>query len=288
MYTSRRRQNLLASKTRRLKKTVRVRTAGWLPDVMWRGGAAHLHLGTESDADPNFHAHFAIQVSISMQHPILFRSRRHERRKRSSNGWLIASDQSHWMQGEGAGVIIILDPLSLNGRRLAARLDNAGALALSRAECKRARKEFENCLTARWSGDGVRATVDRVIGLLTPAAIIPRRLDPRVQRVVDDLILDSTENISLRDLAVKVGLSESRLAHLFRRDVGIPMRQYRLFLRAQEAIALIADGRSLTESAHLAGFADSAHFCRTCRKMFGSAPSALPTFSLQNGEKCVS
>ena len=62
------------------------------------------------------------------------------------------------------------------------------------------------------------------------------------------------------------------------------MRQYRLCLRAQEAIALIASGRSLTDSALMAGFADAAHFCRTCRRMFGTAPSDLPPFSLQKPE----
>ena len=34
-------------------------------------------------------------------------------------------------------------------------------------------------------------------------------------------------------------------------------------------------GASLTEAAHLAGFADSAHLSRTFRAMFGVAPSLL-------------
>ena len=34
-------------------------------------------------------------------------------------------------------------------------------------------------------------------------------------------------------------------------------------------------GANLTEAAHLAGFADSAHLSRTFRAMFGVAPSLL-------------
>jgi len=73
-----------------------------------------------------------------------------------------------------------------------------------------------------------------------------------------------------------VSLSESHIAHLFRRDVGIPVRQYRLWARMRRALDHVGRGRSLTEAAHAAGFADSAHFCRICRRMFGSAPSRLP------------
>ncbi len=104
--------------------------------------------------------------------------------------------------------------------------------------------------------------------------------DPRVQKVLDILMLDSTDNVSLGALAKRVRLSESRLAHLFSPEVGIPMRQYRLALRMERAVTQIARGYSLTESAHMASFADSAHFCRISKRMFGSAPSALPRFEI--------
>ena len=39
--------------------------------------------------------------------------------------------------------------------------------------------------------------------------------------------------------------------------------------------AVLAGGRSLTEAAHEAGFADSAHFSRTFRRMFGLPAAAL-------------
>lgn len=37
----------------------------------------------------------------------------------------------------------------------------------------------------------------------------------------------------------------------------------------------MGSGSSLTEAAHAAGFADSAHFSRTFRRMFGVAPASL-------------
>jgi AraC-like DNA-binding protein len=40
-------------------------------------------------------------------------------------------------------------------------------------------------------------------------------------------------------------------------------------------VDVFAAGGSLTDAAHEAGFADSAHLSRTFRRMFGVAPSSL-------------
>lgn len=247
-------------------------------NLMWRGGALHLHDGGGSGSTE--HTHFAIQVTIGLQCPILIRSRRNAP-QRISGGWLIASNQSHCMQADGGHISVFLDPLSANGRRVRGRLGSAGVLALSLDESRAAEREFRSCLHEEWLSNDVRTTVDRVILLLTPGAIAVPELDFRVQRVVEELIADSSEQARAQVLAAMVRLSESRLAHLFSRDVGIPIRQYRLWLRIQKAIAQVASGRSLTESAHMAGFADSSHFCRICRRMFGSSPSGLPGIALE-------
>lgn len=85
----------------------------------------------------------------------------------------------------------------------------------------------------------------------------------------------SGRHIPIRALADRVALSPSRLGELFRRDIGIPLRRYLLWLRLIEAVEALAGGLTLTEAAHRAGFADSAHFTRTFNRMFGMPPSAL-------------
>ena len=233
-----------------------------------------------SSASTELHTHFAIQVTIGMQHPVAIRSRRNAQ-KRIAGGWLIASNQPHWIQGEGGYITIFLDPLSANGRRVRGRLGSTRMLALSPEESQAAEREFTKLPHSEWSVDA--AQVERVLRLLTSGATAVPELDVRVQAIVNELIADSGEHVSLQVLAARVRLSESRLAHLFRCDVGMPLRQYRLSLRMHEAIAQIASGKSLTESAHMAGFADSSHFCRICRRMFGSAPCGLPGFALKKG-----
>ncbi|WP_253784341.1 helix-turn-helix domain-containing protein [Nocardia amikacinitolerans] len=79
--------------------------------------------------------------------------------------------------------------------------------------------------------------------------------------------------VRLADLARAVHLSESRLAHVFSAELGLPFRPYLRWLRVQRAVELLAAGHTLTEVAHGAGFADSAHLTRVCRAMFGAPPS---------------
>ncbi|WP_405182572.1 helix-turn-helix domain-containing protein [Nocardia sp. NBC_01377] len=55
-------------------------------------------------------------------------------------------------------------------------------------------------------------------------------------------------------------------------DESASLRRYILWLRLSRAIAHTAAGHNLTESAHAAGFSDSAHLTRTCRAAFGMPP----------------
>lgn len=80
-------------------------------------------------------------------------------------------------------------------------------------------------------------------------------------------------SVRLAEVARRVGISASALGHEFTRSVGVPWRQWLLAERIQLALTPLTEGGSLTAAAHAAGFADSAHFARTFRRMFGIAPS---------------
>ena len=72
-----------------------------------------------------------------------------------------------------------------------------------------------------------------------------------------------------------VFLSPSRLRHLFVEQTGLAFKTYVLWLRLQRALRAYADGANLTEAAHAAGFADSAHFSRTFKRTFGLPATTL-------------
>jgi AraC-like DNA-binding protein len=100
----------------------------------------------------------------------------------------------------------------------------------------------------------------------------PRRApDRRVARVLEAL-RDPTADRRL--VVARTGLSQAHLQALFVRDVGLPIRTFRLWRRLLVAVAAMAR-LDATDAAHLAGFADLAHFSRTCRRMLGYSPTAL-------------
>lgn len=85
--------------------------------------------------------------------------------------------------------------------------------------------------------------------------------------------LPGRERVRLAEAAGVARLSESRLSHLFRAELGLPFRSYVLWLRLMRAAELTTQGLSVTDAAHGAGFADGAHLSRVCRRMFGIPPS---------------
>jgi len=101
-------------------------------------------------------------------------------------------------------------------------------------------------------------------------------IDERIAAVLDHLRETPVPPPSIDDLTRIACLSESRLQHLFREQVGVPIRQYLLWQRYLTALSLLADGSSVTEAAFAAGFADSAHLTRTAVRMMGVTPTKMP------------
>lgn len=99
-------------------------------------------------------------------------------------------------------------------------------------------------------------------------------IDDRIQRCLHWIKTNfASEGINMSTLSQIVFLSESRLAHLFKHQVGISVHQYILWKKVEMAVKRALDGFSLTDCAYDAGFADSSHFIKTFQKMFGIYPS---------------
>jgi AraC-like DNA-binding protein len=101
------------------------------------------------------------------------------------------------------------------------------------------------------------------------------RIDHRVGQVLELLKQELPARPEVASLAAAVRLSPSRLVHLFNHEMGVSLRRYVLWLRLRKVVFCLAAGQSLTDASHEAGFADSAHLCRTFRSMFGLPLSSL-------------
>jgi len=106
-------------------------------------------------------------------------------------------------------------------------------------------------------------------------AVAPQRPEAIVRSLV---LLDgwlAVGRAPLHRAAASVGLSPDRYRHLFTATIGIPYRRYLLWRRLQLAFQTLEAGGNVTSAAHDAGFADSAHFARTLRAMFGISATQL-------------
>lgn len=100
--------------------------------------------------------------------------------------------------------------------------------------------------------------------------------DQRVNEVID--ALEAAESISgdmMESLSKTVYLSQSRLSHLFKRDIGVSLNRYMSFMKMKKAYEYVRDGENLTTAALHAGFDSSSHLASVCKRMFGISLSAF-------------
>lgn len=112
----------------------------------------------------------------------------------------------------------------------------------------------------------------------------PRRSldDPRIERALSALDRWLTTKVPGSALAAEAHLSLSQLQRLFASQLGLPVRRLVLWRRLRLAMVLILAGSPVTDAAHEAGFADSAHFSRSLKKLFGvTARQALHHIDLR-------
>jgi AraC-like DNA-binding protein len=100
-------------------------------------------------------------------------------------------------------------------------------------------------------------------------------VDARIARAIAWMRGRLQSPITLGEAAAQAHLSPCRFRHLFVAQTGVSFRAYLLWARVESAIGAGMAGSSWTVAAQDAGFADSAHLSRTCRRMFGIAPAML-------------
>ncbi|MBQ9544692.1 MAG: helix-turn-helix transcriptional regulator [Clostridia bacterium] len=99
-----------------------------------------------------------------------------------------------------------------------------------------------------------------------------KELSPAVRAAADYIALRACENYSAADLARSVLLSESRLYHLFREELGVTPLEYRNGLRIERAAALIREGKDVKEIVSLTGFESDRYFRRVFKRAVGVTP----------------
>jgi len=220
-----------------------------------------------------FHSHHAIQITLSLGGRFVLRTKNGS----VAGDAAVAPDVEHLFEAEGRIAIVFIEPESRPGRAVTKAVLGDAALApipdgVIADLVERLRDVYLKSPKDEEALAGIGGLiVERLAGRI--AGTVP---DMRVRKMIGHITAHLDGAVSLSSAAKEAGLSPSRARHLFVEQTGLPFRSYLLWLRITKALRVMTEGGSLTEAAHEAGFADSAHFSRTFRRMFG-----LPAASLQ-------
>jgi len=100
------------------------------------------------------------------------------------------------------------------------------------------------------------------------------RFEPRIEETLYLLAQRMQESVRVEELARSVGLSASRLSHLFKENTGESIVEALNRMRIKQASLLLAQtNRNAAEAAHDVGFTNYNHFTRQFRKYIGVTPS---------------
>jgi AraC-like DNA-binding protein len=125
-----------------------------------------------------------------------------------------------------------------------------------------------------WSPEVAQCFHQQAIAVVAP---LPDTIksDARVQQVLEHLESEPLDEVSIAGLALRMGLSESRLRSLVRRQLSCSLSQYVRWLAAWRTLVHWRPGVTLTDAAHAAGFHDLSHANHTFNEMFGLSPSRV-------------
>lgn len=203
------------------------------------------------------HAHHATQIAIATDGRDI---QIDDPDTRIGSAFIIPSDIPHTISSTGQASMLFIDADTPTSRQLCAR---AGGIPLAIAPPPSSVHDL----------DAGRAVVE-ILDSLHPNGVAPPPASPGIAAVLARLADDPTAG-SLDAFAAAAGQSTGRFSRRFTDEVGIPLRSYRRWVRVLHAVEALADGSTLTDAAHRAGFADSAHLSLTFRDQFGLAPSDL-------------
>lgn len=112
-------------------------------------------------------------------------------------------------------------------------------------------------------------------------------MDCRTHRIIEYMESNLNHNLSLRGMAGVVGISPSRLRHLFKADTGMTPSQYLQALRMRQAKHLLeSTWLRVKEVGNMVGVVGQSHFVRDFKRAYGLTPSSYrANFNLSSSKK---
>jgi len=224
------------------------------------------------------HHHGAIQIVLTIEQPFSIRIEDGDWRK--TKAAIIDSNVPHQLKDlHGLQVSLSIVPERNHGIHIREYVLKGSKIQyLDNLDLTSYIDKFQKCLDQQYSCPRAFRLCEEFIDHITGVKGYSGPIDDRIQQVINWIQQNLSEPISAHQLAQSVYLSEDRFLHLFKEQLGLPLRPYILYQRIMTAIMEYLRGSNLTEAAYLAGFSDSAHFTRTFTSMNGFKPSQFAKY----------
>jgi AraC-like DNA-binding protein len=210
-----------------------------------------------------WHSHAAPVLLIGLSGRFVLRLG--QGRTESCHSAWIDSGVAHVFDSFGEQVATMyLEPDAVDTRRWRAHFANHGGIVL------------DPCIPVQG-----RSSMDAYLRNFDLDALLPfdsadvAPMDARVAYSVNALRRPGMAPPGRGALAQATGLSESRFNHLFRAEMGVSFRSYRVWSQVRGALGALGADSRLTQAALEGGFVDSSHFSHMFRKTFGMTPSSV-------------
>ncbi len=238
--------------------------------VFWEGASLWIFGAPPGERYPKttVHSHHVIQVTIALRGRVEFES---GNRHLEGQAIAVGPDAPHAFEAsEGALVaMLFIAPDGQAGRAIARGLFAKTQLVSLQLN------DFVQQLGNPRHREADLVAIGRALITQLAGEFAPVASDSRIEKLMPWVAARLEEPVTLGEVAEFVALSPGRTRHLFVQQTGLPFRTWLLWLRLESATKRFAAGASLTEAAHGAGFADSAHLSRTFRRMFGINAASL-------------
>ena len=212
------------------------------------------------------HKHAAFQIVFTDDYP--FSTTLESQEYPDIFGFVIKPQVAHaCVCNQGNVVILNIEPYSILGKLIEEQLGDKNAIVFY------TKVEFQHFLGMQ-EGD---FSLGRLLDLNLQNSLI-QPLDTRIEDAITFIHEHfKVENISTQDVANHVFLSPSRLATLFKQQMGSSISKYLLWTRLRNAIfqILTEKDKNLTTIALESGFYDSSQMTKYMYQLFGISPSKL-------------
>lgn len=255
-------------------------TVDRVPERRWRGTlvlGSGLVVYDGPGASASTHRHDAVQLTVGVDQPVQMTR---DGRTTTAGAVAVASGADHGLVTVGRTIVVLVEPASSVGQVFAtfARAHSDEDLADTLPQTPPGEPVDPEALS-NWA----RRSLESLTGVGGSPDV------SGIRPVTEQLISYVNRNLAgtprLNDAAGAIGVSPRHLRRIIGRDLGMPFPRYVLWRRLGMAVLAVRGGSDLTTAAATAGFADSAHFSRVFRSMFGITPSdVLPIVTIDRSE----